>query len=305
MSNIVVLIPCYNEELTIKRVIKGFQIELPEAEIYVYDNNSKDKTAAIATESGAIVRYEAKQGKGHVVHSMFQDIDADIYILIDGDNTYPIKSIHDLIIPIVNKEADMVVGDRHSSGFYKLENKRFLHNFGNSLVTWIINKFFNSNLHDILSGYRVFSKKFVKNCPINSAGFEVETEITLHSLDKNLKIREIPIEYTEREEGSFSKLNTFSDGMRVLKTIFLLFKDYKPLAFFSFISLLFFLLSLLIGIPVVLEYFSTSYITKVPSAILSVGLMLISIISLFSGFILDTIVKQHKENFQINLLHFQ
>jgi len=303
--DIAVLIPCYNEELTIAKVIQDFKKELPNAKIYVYDNNSKDNTFNIAKENGAIVRREPRQGKGNVVRSMFRDIDADIYVLVDGDDTYPAEFVHRLIDPVKKGEADVVVGDRHTNGTYKNENKRPLHNFGNNLVKVLINKLFNADLNDIMSGYRVFNRKFVKTIPINSTGFEIETEMTLHTLDKRFLIKEIHIEYRDRPEGSYSKLNTFSDGMRVLKTIFWVFKDYKPLTFFSIISLMFFIFGLIIGLPVVDEFIKTSYVEKVPSAILATGLMLFSVISLFSGFILDTIVKQHRENYELYLNRFK
>lgn len=304
MNNIAILIPCYNEELTIAKVIQDFKQELPEAIIYVYDNNSNDNTALISQKHGAVVRKEYRQGKGNVVRSMFRDIDADIYIMIDGDDTYPAKFVHKIIAPIINQEADIVIGDRHSNGTYKDENSRPLHNFGNNLVKNLINKLFNSNLKDIMSGYRAFNKKFVKNMPVISEGFEIETEMTLHTLDKKFLLKEVPIEYRDRPEGSFSKLNTFSDGTRVLKTIFWVFKDYKPLAFFTILSIFFFVLSLIVGIPVITEFIDTSFITKIPSAILSVGLMLVSILFLFSGFILDTIVKQHREHYELNLIRW-
>jgi glycosyltransferase involved in cell wall biosynthesis len=304
MDKIAVLIPCYNEGATIAKVIQDFKRQLPEAIIYVYDNNSSDNTAKIAKEFGAIVKRESRQGKGNVVKSMFRDIDADIYVMIDGDDTYPSEFVHSLIKPIVNGEADVVIGDRHSNGSYRDKNKRQMHNFGNSLVKTLINKLFNTKLQDIMTGYRVFNRKFVKNIPINSEGFEIETEMTLHTLDKKFSIQEIPIEYRDRPEGSFSKLNTYSDGIRVLKTILWVFKDYKPLSFFSILAIFFFILSLIIGLPVIFEYIETFYITKVPSAILSVGLMLISILALFSGFILDTIVKQHRENYDLKLMRW-
>ncbi|EDZ62432.1 glycosyl transferase, family 2 [Sulfurimonas gotlandica GD1] len=298
-EKIAVLVPCYNEELTVAKVIEDFRKELPEAIIYVYDNNSTDKTYEIARQNGAVVKKEFRQGKGNVIRSMFRDIDADIYIMIDGDDTYPAEFVHDLIKPIIDKEADIVIGDRHSNGTYKDENKRALHNFGNHLVKYLINKLFRSNLNDIMSGYRIFSKKFVKTMPINSGGFEIETEMTLHTLDKKFLIKEIPIEYRDRPEGSFSKLNTFSDGMRVLKTILWVFKDYRPLAFFSILALFIFILALLTGAPVIIEFMNTGLINKIPSAILSTGLMMISVISLFTGFILDTIVKQHRESYEL------
>jgi len=236
---------------------------------------------------------------------MFRDIDADIYVLVDGDDTYPAKFAHKLIEPIAKGDADVVIGDRHTNGTYKNENKRPLHNFGNNLVKVLINKLFKADLNDIMSGYRVFNRKFVKTIPVNSTGFEIETEMTLHTLDKRFLIKEIPIKYRDRPEGSYSKLNTFSDGMRVLKTIFWVFKDYRPLTFFSIVSLIFFIFGLIIGLPVIDEFIKTSYVEKVPSAILATGLMLFSVISLFSGFILDTIVKQHRENYELYLNRFK
>ncbi len=303
-DKIAVLIPCYNEELTIAKVIKDFAKELPNADIYVYDNNSTDNTSQIAKQCGAILKQETRQGKGNVIKSMFRDIDADIYVMIDGDDTYPAKFVHSLIAPIKNNEADVVVGDRQSNGSYEAQNKRALHSFGNNLVKNIINKLFDTSLKDIMSGYRVFNKKFVKNMPINSKGFEIETEITLHSLDKNFIIKEVPIVYQDRPDGSYSKLNTYKDGLRVLKTILWVFKDYKPLSFFSILSIFFVIFSLIFGVPVIVEFWQTGYIHKIPSAILSASLGLIAILSLFSGFILDTIVKQHRENYDLKLMRW-
>jgi glycosyltransferase involved in cell wall biosynthesis len=304
MEKIAVLIPCYNEELTIAKVIQDFRKELPQSEIYVYDNNSKDNTFKIAIKNGAIVRKEVRQGKGSVVRSMFREIEADIYVMIDGDDTYPANFVHKIIEPIKIGRADIVIGDRHSNGAYRHENKRPMHNFGNQLVKILINKLFDTNLKDIMSGYRAFNKKFVKTMPVNSDGFEIETEMTLHTLDKKFLIQEVPIDYRDRPEGSFSKLNTFTDGMRVLKTIFWVFKDYRPLAFFSILSLLMFCLGLTIGLPVISEFVQTGFIEKIPSAILSTGFMLLSFISLFSGFILDTIVKQHRENYELMIINW-
>jgi len=299
-----VLIPCYNEELTIEKVIKDFKRELPEAEIYVYDNNSKDKTAQIAEENGAIVKHEYRQGKGNVVRSMFRDIDADIYVMADGDDTYPAEEVHKLIEPVVNGEADMVIGDRLTNGTYQKENKRHFHEFGNNLVKKAINVAFKTNLKDIMTGYRVFNKLFVKNMPVLSPKFEIETEMSLHALDKKFIIKEIPIIYRDRPEGSESKLNTVSDGMKVIKTIIKMFKDFKPRQFFWIFSLLFVLLGLIIGLPVIVEFIKTGYITKMPSAILATGIMIFAVIIAQCGVILDTVVKQHREKYELELLRY-
>ncbi|GLG00858.1 glycosyl transferase [Alicyclobacillus hesperidum subsp. aegles] len=296
---IAVLIPCYNEELTIGKVIADFRRELPDADIYVYDNNSRDRTADIARAAGAIVRREVRQGKGNVVRSMFRDIDADIYVMIDGDDTYPAEFVHDLIQPVAAGEADMSIGDRHSDGSYSSENKRPFHNFGNQFVKALINRLFRSQLRDIMTGYRVFNRRFAKTMPIQSEGFEIETEMTLHALDKRFRIIEIPIRYRDRPPGSESKLNTVSDGIRVLKTVFWIFKDYKPLAFFGTVALLFFIAGLAVGIPVITEFFASGRIAKMPSAILAVGLMVLATNSLTCGFILDTIVRNHRDNYEL------
>lgn len=304
-KKITVIIPCYNEEITIKSVIDDFKEHLPEAKIVVYDNNSTDKTSQIAKECGVVLKKEFRQGKGNVIRSAFREIDSDIYIMVDGDNTYPAKHAKELLEPILNDEADIVIGDRHSTGAYAKENKRSLHGFGNNLVKTLINKLFSSDLKDIMSGYRVMNRRFVKNIPVTSDGFEIETEMTLHTLDKKFRIKEIPIEYRDRPEGSFSKLNTLKDGFRVLKTILWVFKDYKPLMFFSLLASLFFILGLCFGIPPVIEYMQSGYVYKVPSAILATGLMLISVISLFSGFILDSVVKFHKEMYELRILDYE
>lgn len=298
---IAVLIPCYNEELTIQKVIRDFKKELPECEVYVYDNNSKDNTYEIAKKNGAIVKKEYRQGKGNVVRSMFMDIDADCYIMTDGDDTYPAEFVHALIQPILNNEANMVIGDRHSNGTYKNENKRAFHNLGNHMVKTLINKLFSSKINDIMTGYRSFDKEFVKSMPVLSEGFEIETEISIHALDKKFLVKEIPIEYRDRPAGSFSKLNTFNDGIKVLKTIFTLFKDYKPLAFFSILALIFLVLGLAVGSPVVYEFIETRFITRLPSAVLAVGLVILSTLSLSCALILDTVVKQNKRLYELHL----
>lgn len=300
-----VLIPCYNEELTIEKVIKDFRKELPDADIYVYDNNSKDRTAEIALKNGAILKHEYKQGKGNVVRSMFYDIDADIYIMVDGDDTYPAEFVHKLIEPVANGEVDMCIGDRLSNGTYQKENKRPFHEFGNNIVKKSINILFKTKLKDIMTGYRVFNKKYVKNMPVMSPKFEIETEMSLYALDKGLTIKEIPIDYRDRPEGSESKLNTIKDGFKVIKTIIRMYKDYNPLKFYFRIAIIMILIGLIIGIPVIVEFFSTHYITKVPSAILATGFIILSVIIAQCGVILDTVVRTNKENYQLNLLRYK
>lgn len=305
MEKIAVLIPCYNEELTIEKVIKDFKKELPDADIYVYDNNSKDKTYEIAKNAGAIVRKENRQGKGNVVRTMFREIDADIYVMVDGDDTYPAEFVHQLIEPVRNNEADMAIGDRLSNGTYQQQIKKNFHEFGNNLVRKSINILFNNKLKDIMTGYRVFSRMFVKNMPVMSPKFELETEMTLFALDKKFRIKEIPIVFRERPDGSESKIDTVSDGMKVIKTIIKMFKDHKPLKFFTILFLVFFILGLIVGVPVIVEFYKTGYITKMPSAVLATGLVTLAVIMEQCGLILNTIVKQHRENYELNLLRYQ
>ena len=305
MEKIAVLIPCYNEELTIEKVVKDFKKELPDADIYVYDNNSKDKTAEIAKNAGAIVKHEYRQGKGNVVRSMFRDIDADIYVMVDGDDTYPAEFVHELIKQIRDGQADMTIGDRLSNGTYQEENKRKFHEFGNNLVKKGINMLFDTKLKDIMTGYRVFNKIFVKNMPVMTPKFEIETEMTIFALTNNMQVVNVPITYRDRPEGSESKLNTVSDGIKVVKTIFNMFKDYKPFQFFGIIALILLVLGLVAGIPVIIEYVKTAYITKLPSAVLATGLIMLSAIMFQCGLILQTIVKQHKENYELNLLRYE
>lgn len=299
-----ILIPCYNEEITIEKVINDFKKELPEATIYVYDNNSKDKTAEIAKRNGAIVKHEYRQGKGNVVRSMFRDIEADIYIMVDGDDTYPADEVHKLMQPIIDGEADMVIGDRLTNGTYQQENKRHFHELGNNLVKKSINVAFQTNLKDIMTGYRVFNKMFVKTMPVMSPKFEIETEMSLHALDKKFIIKEIPIVYRDRPEGSESKLNTISDGIKVIKTIVKMFKDFKPRQFFWIIALFFVIIGLFVGSPVIVEFAKTGYITKIPSAILATGIMIFALIIAQCGVILDTVVKQHREKYEMELSRF-
>lgn len=299
-KKIAVLIPCYNEELTVEKTVSDFKRVLPNADIYVYNNNSKDRTKELALKSGAIVRDEYRQGKGAVVRSMFRDIDADVYIMVDGDDTYPAEEVEGLITPVLEGKADMVIGDRLSSTYYT-ENKRPFHNFGNSLVKGLINFLFKSDLNDIMTGYRSFSKKFVKCMPVMSDGFQIETEMTIFALTNNMQVVNVPITYRDRPEGSESKLNTFSDGFKVLLTLFNLFKDNRPFLFFGSISIVIFIIGLLIGIPVIDEFIKTAYITKVPSAILAAALMLNAFLMFSVGIILDAIKNEKRYLFECHM----
>lgn len=301
MSKIAVLIPCYNECLTIEKVVKDFKNVLPEAKIYVYDNNSIDKSDEIAKKAGAIVRYERRQGKGNVMRTMFREIDADCYLIVDGDDTYPAENARHMVEMVINENADMVIGDRLSSTYFT-ENKRKFHNFGNRLVRFLINRIFNSSINDIMTGYRAFSRSFVKNYPVISKGFEIETEMTIHALDKNFYVREIPIIYRDRPIGSASKLNTFSDGFKVIKTIARLFRDYKPYVFFSIITLIGILTATVLFIPILLEFLSTGEVPRFPTLIVSVSLYIISVLMWICGIILEVIANKHKQLYEI-LLH--
>ena len=302
-EKIAILIPCYNESLTIKKVINDFKRELPEADIYVYDNNSTDNTYEIALNEGAIVKKEPRQGKGNVIRQMFFDIEADYYLMVDGDDTYPAEAVHGLLEKLRSGEADMVIGDRLSNGTYFDENKRPFHDFGNNLVRNTITRMYTTKILDVMTGYRGFNRIFVKSFPIMSSGFQIETELTIHALDKKFKFVEIPIDYRDRPEGSESKLNTFSDGFKVIMMIIKMFKDYKPLLFFGIWTIFFFLFGLVTGIPVIREYMLTSFITRIPSAILSTGLMTLALLSLVTGLILDTVVTNAKKEYELNLYH--
>lgn len=299
-KKIAVLIPCYNEELTVEKTVSDFKHVLPDADIYVYNNNSKDRTKELALKAGAIVKDEYRQGKGAVVRSMFRDIDADVYIMVDGDDTYPAEEVDGLIKPVLEGKADMVIGDRLSSTYYT-ENKRPFHNFGNSLVKGLINFLFKSDLNDIMTGYRSFSKKFVKCMPVMSDGFQIETEMTIFALTNNMQVVNVPITYRDRPEGSESKLNTFSDGYKVLLTLFNLFKDNRPFLFFGCLSLIIFILGLVVGIPVIDEFIKTAYITKVPSAILAAALMINAFLLMSVGIILDAIKNQKRYLFECHM----
>ena len=300
MSKIAIIIPCFNEELTIANVISDCRKCLPQADIYVCDNNSKDDTAKIAKESGAIVMYETRQGKGNVIRKMFREVEADCYVVIDGDGTYSLKYAKQMCDMVIENNVDMVVGDRLSTTYFKI-NKRPFHNFGNKLVRFIINKIFRSNVKDIMSGYRVMSRFFVKSFPCLSEGFEIETEMTIHALDRKFTIKEIPIDYNERPQGSFSKLNTFPDGILVLKTIFMLFKDYKPFYFFSIVAFLLFIISMILFIPIFIEFLQTGKVPRYPTLIVSGAIATISIVMFACGIILQTIVRKHNEIYEIML----
>ena len=303
-QKIAVLIPCYNESLTIAKVVKDYKAALPDAEIYVYDNNSTDKTDELARKAGATVRYEYRQGKGNVIRSMFRDIDADCYLMVDGDNTYSAKDAKKMCAPVLEGKADMVVGDRLSGAYFE-ENKRPFHNFGNKLVRFAINKLFHNNIKDIMTGYRAFSKDFVKGYPVLSKGFEIETEMTIHAVDKNFKIAEIPIEYRDRPEGSESKLNTYKDGFRVLKTIAILFEEYKPAIFFNTLAAIALAISLVLGIPVLSEFLRTSLVPRFPTLIVSAIFLVLALLFCITGIILQVIVKKHKQLYELylNSLH--
>ena len=301
MKDVAVLLPCYNEHLTIEKVVRDFKEELPEATVYVYDNNSTDDSPSLAERAGAIVRKVLQQGKGNVVRRMFQDVDADIYVMVDSDDTYPANEVHKLIAPVASGEAEMVCGDRLSST-YMTENKRPGHNFGNLLVCFLVKLIWRREVKDVMTGYRVFSRRFVKTCPVLSGGFEIETEITLHTVDKRMNLVEIPIQYRDRPAGSVSKLNTARDGVRVLKTIFNTFRFYRPLAFFSLVGTLFFSAGIILVAPVLAEYFKTGLVPRYPTLIFACFLFTTALLSFCVGCVLDAVKKQADQAFELNAL---
>lgn len=301
---IAVLLPCYNEATTIAKVVEDFKQVLPQAQVYVYDNNSTDGSAKAAQAAGAIVATVRRQGKGHVIRAMFKNIDADVYLMADSDDTYPAKHAADMIQPILKGEADMVIGDRLSSTYFE-ENKRPMHNTGNKIVRWLINTLWHSQIKDIMTGYRAFSQPFAKLFPVMSSGFEIETEMSIHALDKRFSLIEIPIDYQDRPEGSSSKLNTFSDGMRVLKTIFILFKEYKPMLFFNLLALLSLFVFFILFIPVFIDYLHTGLVMRFPTLIVSTLFAITAILSFFTGLILDTIISKDKKNYELRLSNFK
>lgn len=304
MDKIAVLIPCYNESKTIEKVVTDFKRELPEATIYVYDNNSTDGTDKIAEAAGAVVRYEYQQGKGNVIRRMFRDIDAECYIMTDGDDTYPAEYAREMADKVLYRNVDMVVGDRLSSTYFE-ENKRPFHNFGNSIVRNSINSLFKSDIKDIMTGYRAFSYMFVKTFPVLSKGFEIETEMSIHAVDKNLFVENVVIDYRDRPEGSESKLNTYSDGFKVLRTIFRLFKNYKPMQFFSLLALVLAIISVAFFAPVFVTFLKTGAVDKMPTLIVSGFTMLAAIQSLFSGLILTTITQKNRQDFEMQLMNMK
>lgn len=300
MQKIAVLIPCYNESVTIQKVVEDFKAVLPEAVIYVYDNNSSDHTDEIARQAGAVVRYEYRQGKGNVIRSMFRDIDADCYIMADGDDTYPAEHAKDMVKLVLEKGVDMVIGDRLSSTYFT-ENKRPFHNLGNKMVRFFINKLFDNEVRDIMTGYRAFSRRFVKSFPVLSKGFEIETEMTIHAVDKNFLLKEIPIMYRDRPDGSESKLNTFADGIKVLSTIATLFREYRPFSFFSCVAAVLWLLAAGLFIPVLIEFLHTGLVQRFPTLIVSGIIAVMGMLLWVCGIILTVIVKKHRQLYEILL----
>ena len=298
-DKVAVLIPCYNEAVTIGKVVYEYKRVLPDDDIYDYDNNSKDDTAAIAEDHGAIVRTEPRQGKGNVVRQMFREIDADYYIMVDGDDTYPAEAAPRLLEPLMNDTADMTVGDRLSNGTYGEENDRAFHGFGNNLVRWLIKVIYGYAFDDVMTGYRAFNRIFVKTMPVLSEGFQIETELSIHAVDKRFRITDVPIDYRDRPEGSYSKLSTFGDGAKVLRAIASLFKDHKPMAFFGWLALILIVLGLIAGIPVIAEYFQTGLVPRFPTAILAIALVICGALSFTAGIILDTVAKTGRKQWEL------
>ena len=300
MDKIAVLIPCYNEEKTIGKVVADWKRSLPDAVIYVYDNNSSDETARIARDAGAVVRHEYQQGKGNVIRRMFREIDAQCYIMVDGDDTYPAEYGRQMADLVLEKQTDMVVGDRLSSTYFN-ENKRPFHNFGNSLVRSSINNLFKANIRDIMTGYRAFSYLFVKSFPVLSKGFEIETEMSIHAVEKNMRIENVIIEYRDRPKGSESKLDTYSDGVKVLRTIFRLYKNYKPMSFFGTLGVILLIIMAVMFIPVFIEYTKTGLVPRFPTLIVSGFIGLGGLLSLFTGLILSTLAERDRQEYEFRL----
>ena len=303
MDTIAILIPCYNEAVTIRKVVEDYRRVLPEADIYVYDNNSTDGTADIATAAGALVRREYQQGKGNVIRRMFREIDAKCYLMVDGDDTYPAEYAPEMAALVLEKQADMVVGDRLSATYFT-ENKRPFHNMGNKLVRGLICRLWHTEVKDIMTGYRAFSRPFVKLFPVMSGQFEIETEMTIHALDKRFRLVEIPIDYRDRPEGSESKLNTFSDGMKVLRTIVTLFKEYRPMRFFGWMAVLLAVVGIVMVIPVLVDYFQTGLVLRFPTLFVSLFLLLAALLSLFTGLCLDVMVEKDRKQYEMRVIAF-
>lgn len=301
MDKIAVLIPCYNEEKTVEKVVRDFNRTLPEAIIYVYDNNSTDNTAELAKNAGAVIKNEYMQGKGNVIRRMFRDIDAKCYIMIDGDDTYPAESAKEMSELVLMKNVDMVVGDRLSSSYFE-ENKRPFHNLGNTVVRKCINVLFHNDIKDIMTGYRAFSYEFVKTFPILSKGFEIETEMSIHAVDKNMHIENIIVDYRDRPEGSESKLNTYSDGLKVIKTIARLYRTYNPMGFFGFVALFLTIVSLIFFTSVIIEYLETGLVPRFPTLIVCGFMMIAAIQSFFAGMQLQNSVQKNRQDFEMELM---
>lgn len=300
MEKIAVLIPCYNEAKTIKKVVEDFKRELPEATIYVYDNNSKDGTDKIAKDAGAVVRYETRQGKGNVIRTMFREIDAEVYVMVDGDDTYPAESAREMVNSVLDENVDMVIGDRLSSTYFQ-ENKRPFHNVGNVTVRALINRIYKSDIRDVMTGLRAFSYKFVKTFPVMSKGFELETEMTIHCLDKNMKVKNIIVDYRDRPADSPSKLNTIPDGIKVIKTIFGFYKNYKPMAFFTLLAFILGVIGMIFFVPVFIDFLHRG-VVKIPTLVVSVLFFLCAVQSFFSGMTLDNIIRDARQNFEMRLI---
>lgn len=301
---IAVLIPCYNEAATIETVVASFRASLPDAQIYVYDNNSTDRTAELATKAGAIVKHEPCQGKGNVIRRMFREVEADCYVMVDGDNTYPAENAPQMVDLVLNQQVDMVIGDRLSSTYFT-ENQRPFHNSGNRLVRSLVCRLWHTEVRDIMTGYRAFSRRFVKLFPVMTPQFEIETEMTIHALDKRFVLSEMPVAYRDRPEGSVSKLNTFGDGFKVLKTIFTLYKEYKPLRFFGWMALLLAIAAIGFFIPVLVDYFKTGLVPRFPTLIVSVFLGLAALQSFFTGLCLDVMVEKDRKAYELQVISFK
>lgn len=300
MDQIAVLIPCYNESQTIGKVVRDFRAALPEATVYVYDNNSTDNSAQLAEQAGAVVRREYKQGKGNVIRRMFREVDARCYLMVDGDDTYPAQSAPDMVRLVLDCQADMVVGDRLSSTYFT-QNKRPFHNSGNTLVRFCVNRLFGSDIRDIMTGYRAFSYQFVKTYPVLAKGFEIETEMTIHAVDKNMQVENVVVDYRDRPQGSTSKLNTFSDGLRVLRTIGTLFRDYRPMQFFSLAALVLLAVSLGFFVPVLVEYTKTALVPRMPTLIVCGFTALAGVLAFFAGLELESARKKDRQDFELSL----